>query len=201
MFQCLKTSVLLSLLLGSFVPAFASVANATLITQTFDFEADMGSGPTDPVVGSATLTLDPMGPAVFEQLVDAIMLTIGSKTYLPSEVGFNYDSTSESLQIGGLIKGVAAFGPINNGFTATDDFRVQFNRVTGAISDRLEFFRYNVIEDRQNLRNSVRGSVRISTVATVPEPGTLALFSSALVGVGLCGLMGRRRKAALLSGC
>jgi hypothetical protein len=158
------------------------VANALPITQTYEFTATgfASSAPVDPVTGSVTVTFDPMGVDVFDQVTG---ITVNSlNLQLSSAPAFsyftytgNYYSATKLLIVGGIYSG--ASGVASN----TNDFYVVIGN-PGSSSPSMErlFYNQRVLYGTSS-GGSQTGSVSITSV---PEPSTIATLSVGLLGVG-----------------
>ena len=84
----------------------AGTVNATLITQQFNFTATRigASAPTDPVIGSATLTYDPMEGDVIDQTTN-ITLNSLNISLAGTKIAFSFFADEDRLLIGWLRAG------------------------------------------------------------------------------------------------
>jgi hypothetical protein len=173
-------------------------ATAAVVTSLYDFEAwdfvgsNGGTAPVEHVFGSLTLTLDPnidYGQQYGPDITTGINLLSLNLT-LDSQLGFNYSSTFQRLNMGGLQDGVDAityniFSPVTNDLLfnfrgmKTNPYFVEMSYVQSGIAE--SFY-------------SNTGILTVSNLPSpVPVPPALLLFGTALLG--LIGF-GKRRKAA-----
>ena len=167
---------------GLAMMGMAGTANATLITQQIDFTASgfPAAAPTDPVIGSVTLTYDPMGGDITNQTTD-ITLNSLNISIAGTVIAFSYDASSDLLSVGGLVDGAGVtFG--------TNDFVFSILNVSTAPTALI--FLYTTEDTFSNFDT---GTIAFN-VSTVPEPSALALFS---VGLAMLVLLRLRRRWSL----
>ena len=151
--------------------AIPGLANATPITRTYDFEATGLRNlrfdpsvfpPTDPVFGFVTVSFDPLGPDILDQLA----LDGSANVQVISPFGFNYDASDDILTVGGISFGVdgADHGDLNL-------------RIGDASTDQPEFLRLSY-NSRPEAWIAERGNV---TLRALPEPGSLVLTALGLL--------------------
>lgn len=169
----IRLVVLIPVALGS-----VGLAHATPVTYDFTASNFVSYGsdvPNSSLSGSFTLDGD---------IVTGINLTIGSHTYLASEVGVGV-STDGAAIIGGTS------GSVTGLRLGTDDFLIR-----GSFGSSPEFFGmlYSVagVSDFTNYFETETGSISVET--SVPEPGTLALFAAGLLGLGFSSRFARNQK-------
>ena len=114
-----------------------SMGAAATITRLYTFSASgfEAGAPTDPVTGSVTVTFDPLVSNA-NLPVDAIVLTIGTHTYTPAEVGAEYTAGLDELLVGGLLNGISAVS------AGTDDFFVALTQAS-TLTPGFGFFVYS----------------------------------------------------------
>lgn len=153
-------------------------ASAQAVSVTLAFAASgFGVGaPADPVSGSFTYDAASISSTI--NAMQSVSLSIGGHAYTLAQVSY------ASPYGGGNIDMI--YGTLNSILlaTGTDDFALQFDRVTGAGVD----FTYTSFSSASVWHTSTFSSV---TRTAVPEPATLALAALALTAAALS----RRRRA------
>ena len=126
---------------------------------TFSASGFPAGAPVDPVTGSVTVTFDPLVSNA-NVPVDAIVLTIGTHTYTPAEVGAEYTAGSDQLLVGGVLNGISAV------FTHTDDFFLQLTQAS-TLTPGFGFFPYSTAASGIFLAST--GSVTVTDLAPAPN--------------------------------
>jgi hypothetical protein len=154
------------------------MAQAGTITETVDFTATGAVTAS----GSFTVTFDPT-----LTYYDSTDLTVNSfhasQLSVSVPTGFNYTPHSfvpGELTIGGLLNGVNGIGAFTNDWVV----------VIGAANTADPYFiQYASSNTSTYVTDTDSGTVTITPVGTTPEPSTLALF-----GTGVLGLAGAARR-------
>lgn len=173
-----------------------SVAHAAIVSDHFDLSA-----PGSAFVGSPGAAFAATQTVSFDITFDTSQTYTNATSGITnfthsfaddSGVGFSYDPINKYLTVGGLSDGVGdvLFGTndfylhITN-FTTTQDFQqIGFTKANGD-------YYYTPAASAVTVTIGP-----VSTVSTVPLPGSLPMFGAALLGVASVGFARRRRKAA-----
>ena len=160
---------------------FSEPGSASVVTHTYSFMASdflPAGAPTDPVIGSFTLSFDPTGPDVTESQVGIHLNSINIQ-FSGLDISYNYLSGPQDLVVGGIQDGTDQFQ------SGTNDFVMEFfvddagDPVIDASHDAV--FAYSQIGLRDDFATSAVG-------VTVTEPGTFGLMAALLP----CLFAGRR---------
>lgn len=167
--------------------ALSSVAaNATPITRTYSFSAAdfvcVGPGcpatvPVSPVVGSITVTFDPMGPPVSNSTDDVFLNSININV---GALAKRY-TLPDTLTLGGAINQAGGL----NSFT--DDFQLYIENASSS-SPTASLLSFTQIGQPGAAFNSDNVSVSFVDVTNLNEPAGALLFSTGvlvLIGAGL----------------
>ncbi len=158
--------------------AVAGAAQAAPITRTYDFNASgfSGGAPTDPVIGSVTVTFDPMGGDVIDQTTDITLNSLNIA--LDNAIAFRFLSGLNRLDIGGISVG----GLVNN------DFFLGITNPESAMPTTTAF-EYTTTGVSSAFRSS---NLNLTvTFEDLPEPAAITLFGFGLAGLGVA--LRRRR--------
>ncbi len=171
-------------LVGLAMMGMAGTAHATLITQQIDFTASgfPASAPTDPVIGSVTLTFDPMGGDITDQTTNIALNTLNI-SILGSVIAFSYLAANDILFVGGDLNGA---GSLKN---STDDFRLVFRGIRG--DSPLLFLELIYSASTSEFFKTESGTIGVQKVS---EPPALALFA---IGLAMLVFLRLRRRWSL----
>ena len=163
-------SIAAKLFIAAQLVAGCSVAMALPVAQTYDFTASgfAAGAPLTTISGSITATFDQA--AVGSGSIDAITLDIGTHVFTTSEVGFQ--AFGSGIIFGGTHCSVICM----NG--NTNDFWLYWSDFSNMDAGQFAFANSPIVGG-----NSFYFAKTLD-VATVPEPGTLALAALALIVVG-----------------
>lgn len=177
----------------------ASGAQAALVSKVVTFSANtfqIGSGvdpaPVDPVTGSFTITLD--DATDYTDTTAGIALN-SLNIVLGSALSFNYDHTTDRLEVGGISGGanIIFFNP------STNDFWLFINDFLSGtpLFDQVGYTQTAVSSNNLFYTVNQTGSVTVQDAPSpVPLPAALPLLGGALLGMGAFGIRHRRRASA-----
>jgi hypothetical protein len=150
--------------------SFSTFNNDTSVTDT-------GIASTDPVEGMFTIAFD---DALDYTNETAGIQLVSLNILLGSPISFNYNSTTQRLEVGGTSNGANAlfFAPPQN------DFWLFINTFSlgGSAFDQVG---YAQVADG-NLLNFTLDQTGTVSVEAVPVPGVVSLMVVALAGLGIC---------------
>jgi len=161
------------LFVGAQMAAACAVAAAGPVQHTYAFTASgfATGAPVSTISGSITATFDQA--AIGSGTVDAITLDIGTHTFAAAEVGFQTFNSS-GIVFGGKSCAVTCM----NG--STNDFWLYWNSFSNL---NVGQFAYANFPSTGGNAFYFTGNMNV-VETTIPEPGSLALASFALVALG-----------------
>jgi hypothetical protein len=159
-------------------------AAAAAVTSRYDFEAwnftgsNGGTAPVEHVYGSLSITLDPYidyGQQYVQDITVGITLHSLNLT-LDSQIGFNYSSTFERLNMGGIQDGVDGI-TYNISNPITNDLWFNFR----GMKTNPYFVEMNYVQS--GIAESFYSNTGLLTITNVPIPAAAWLFGSGLIGL------------------
>ncbi len=189
---CAIVLAVLTLLAGAVTQAAAStITYHVSFSVTAFLHTDVGASPVDPVQGTFIIKFDPTQD--YGDTTTGIKLT-GLNINLGSKLGFNYQSSTDHLVVGGIDSGVGTVG------MPRDDFELPIYGITGSSPGPGAFgvFLYSQLSTPTNRFFTANYSVEV-TVSPAPVPATLPLFLTAIGAIGMAGYALQRQRAKVVA--
>jgi len=162
----------------------AAPAGATIVSGTYTFSVP-NSGPINPFTASFSITFDNTAD-IGDTTTGITLLTEPAGFTLGSPLGFAYSAApSDSLVVGGTALGVGGLGD-----GGPHDFLLTIEHASSG-APTLRFFVY--FSGEIGTTPFAESGTVTFTPGPVPEPGTLALLTSALLFAGAARSLRRRR--------
>ena len=190
---------MLAALVGLAVFGMVGAAAAAPMTRAFTFSAiDFGDGvpggdsaPVDPVTGTLILTFDPTVDSTNAAVDAGSIVNLndplpGLGTLGPGDLVFDYVSASDELTVGGTTDGASTVN------LSVIDFQIIIEMASGTPTSGTVAYS----DPSANGGNGAEFASEIVQISAVqiPEPGTLALFLTALLGLGFVVMRQQRQR-------